>query len=104
MREFGVLMGSNGPVPVPVSNVGLVNGGSRDSHWRESVMGNELLSTSLDPGINPVSRMSIASFADLGYTVNMDAAEPYTLPSARELAIIGADVEGPGCRTCGHEH
>lgn len=53
MTEFGLLMNSNNAMPVPVANSG--RQGSTDSHWRESVLGNELLTSRLNPGINPVS-------------------------------------------------
>lgn len=55
---------------------GLPSGvGSRDSHWRESVFGNELMSPFISGSNNPISRVTVASLADLGYTVNMNAAD-----------------------------
>lgn len=50
--------------------------GSRDSHWRESVLTIELMTPSTSGGETPISRVTVASLADLGYTVNMDAADP----------------------------
>ena len=40
------------------------------------------------PG-NPISRMTVASLQDLGYVVNLKAAEPYTLPDLMNLAVEG---------------
>jgi hypothetical protein len=41
---------------------------------------------------NPLSRMTAASLKDIGYTVNLDAAEPYSLPSHLEMAEAGLMV------------
>ena len=64
---------------VPVENTG--GSGTADAHWRESVFGNELMTGWLNSGItNPLSRITVASMADLGYQVNMNAADSYTPP------------------------
>lgn len=63
---------------VPVENSG--GQGTCDSHWRESVFDNELMTGFLNDGFNPLSRLTIASLADLGYEVNLDAADDYSLP------------------------
>jgi hypothetical protein len=91
MREFGALQGLGTPLAVPVANTG--GAGTRDAHWREQVFGNELLTGFLNTGVNPVSRMSIGSFEDLGYEVDYGVADPYTLPSALLLAIMGVGAE-----------
>jgi hypothetical protein len=91
MRAFGALQGLTTPVPVPVANTG--GPGTRDAHWRETVFGNELLTGFLNAGVNPISRMSIASFQDLGYQVNPAVADPYELPSALLLAMMGVGLE-----------
>ncbi len=57
------------------------------------VFGHELLTGFLDAGVNPISRMSIGAFQDLGYQVNLDAADAYTLPSSLLLAIMGVGME-----------
>ena len=62
---------------VPVENTGGV--GTADAHWRESVFGNELMTGFVDAGVNPLSRVTVASMADLGYSVNLADADPYTL-------------------------
>ena len=99
MREFGDLIGATGPVPVPVSNTG--GPGTREGHWRESVFGNELMTGYLNTGPNPLSRLTIASLDDLGHTVNYNAADPYSLPNSREIAMMGIGAEGGyGKRQC----
>ncbi|MFH8259211.1 leishmanolysin-related zinc metalloendopeptidase [Streptomyces roseolus] len=86
MKEFGTLVGEP-PAPVPVANVGGL--GSAGSHWRESVFDNELMSPNIDGDDNPLSRLTVASLQDLGYTVDLDAAEPYALPNLLAIARSG---------------
>jgi Leishmanolysin len=85
-REFGRLRGT-GPAPVPVENIGGV--GTRDGHWREAVFKNELMSGFISEANNPLSRLTVASLQDLGYKVNLAAAEPYSLPNLQALAERG---------------
>jgi hypothetical protein len=69
---------------VPVEGV-QGGAGTINSHWREITFGNELMTGFLNTGTNPLSVMSIRSLADLGYTVNPAAADPYTLPAGTNL-------------------
>jgi leishmanolysin len=85
-REFGRLKGT-APLVVPVENTG--GPGTRDGHWRESVFKNELMSGFIAAPNNPLSKMTVASLKDLGYVVNMSAAEPYTLPNLQLMAERG---------------
>lgn len=62
---------------VPVENTG--GAGTADAHWRESVFGSELMTGFVDAGVNPLSRVTVASMGDLGYSVNLADADPYTL-------------------------
>ena len=49
-------------------------------HWRESVLGVELMTGVLTPGVlNPLSAITIASLADLGYEVDLSLAEAFTI-------------------------
>jgi hypothetical protein len=76
---------------VPVENTG--GAGTRDSHWRESAFANELMTPALGTATSfPLSRITVAAMADLGYTVNLDAADPYTRPSLSLLAVAGASA------------
>jgi hypothetical protein len=66
---------------VPVEATG--GSGTADAHWRETVFTNELMTGWAGPGTNlPLSRVTIGSLADLGYTVNYAAADAYTPTSA----------------------
>ena len=38
---------------------------------------------------NPLSRVTVASLKDLGYVVDLSAAEPYALPNLQALAEAG---------------
>ncbi len=88
MQEYGKLRGGgSGPTPIPVENTG--GAGTRNSHWRESIFRAELMSGFIAGPHNPISRMTVGSLQDLGYTVDMAAAEPYTLPDLRMLAEEG---------------
>jgi hypothetical protein len=88
MLEYATLRGLPGSsLPVPVENSGGI--GTRDSHWRESIFQNELMSGFIASTGNPLSRVTAASLSDLGYLVDLDAAEPFTLPSLIELAERG---------------
>ena len=100
IREFAELIGGN-ERPVPVANTG--GAGTRCGHWRESVLGNELMTGFLDVGSNPLSRLTIASLDDLGYDVDYLAADPFNLPTQLELALmgIGAESHRQTCRMCG---
>ena len=89
---FGKLRGT-GPTAVPVENTG--GAGTRDGHWRESVFKNELMSGFISAPGNPLSRLTVASLQDLGYKVNLSAAEPYTLPNLQMLAERGLLMASP---------
>lgn len=88
MEEYGTLRGDDGgPTPVPVENIGSL--GTRNSHWRESVFQNELMSGYIAGPQNPISRVTVGSLQDLGYVVDVNAAEPYNLPNLLEVAERG---------------
>lgn len=86
-EEYKKLLGTGGrPKPVPVENEG--GTGTANSHWREKIFRNELMTGWVGPA-NPMSRLTIASMQDLGYMVDFDASEPYNLPNLMELAEAG---------------
>ena len=65
---------------VPIEDQG--GGGTRFVHWRERVMGSELMTGFVDDGPNPLSIITVASLGDMGYEVDLTAAEEYTVPFA----------------------
>lgn len=86
MAEFGTLRGGKA-VAVPVENTG--GPGTRDSHWRESLFRNELMTGFVGDQNNPLSRLTVASLRDLGYTIDLTKGETYTLPNLMSLAESG---------------
>jgi len=73
--------------------------GTRDVHWRETTFRTELMTGFLSPvGVaSPLSRMSIGSLADMGYTVNFSTADSYTVPAAVTAGAVR--VGDPGIRS-----
>lgn len=65
---------------VPVESGG--TRGSADSHWRESVFENELMTPFLSAGIEPFSVITIESMADLGFSVDPTVADSYRIANA----------------------
>jgi hypothetical protein len=72
-------------------------GGTINSHWHELVFGNELMTGFASAGLNPFSRMTILSLADMGYTVNTLGADPYTIlvPSMSPLSAPTRELPAP---------
>ncbi len=96
-REFAALDPTGGDT-VPIANTG--GGGTREAHWRELVFGDELLTGFLSGSNRPLSRMSIASFEDIGYEVDYSASDPFELPTFRELALMGITEAVRICDLC----
>ena len=62
-----------------------------DSHSRESVFGNELMTTNLAAGTDYLSAITIQSLADIGYTVNLEEADRFILPERSSASASAAD-------------
>jgi len=75
--------------PVPVENTG--GAGTRDAHWRENVLGNELMTGFISASVNPLSGLTVGSLADLGYTVVMSAADAFTVGAG---GVLGYQAPG----------
>jgi hypothetical protein len=78
-------LGGMGTVPVE----GTGGSGTADSHWRESVFTTEMMTGFVSPTgtTNPLSRVTLASMADMGYVVNYAAAETFRLGVAAFLRL-----------------
>lgn len=63
---------------VPLANQG--GRGTRGGHWREANFDNELMTGFINDGNNPLSRLSLASLADIGYEMDLSTADSYSLP------------------------
>jgi hypothetical protein len=96
-QALAAFTGDNGGPPsatgVPVENcVGVTSAcgaGTRDSHWREAVFKNELMTGWLSGSSQPLSRTTVGSLADLGYAVDLSAADAFDLATA---ALHGEDA------------
>lgn len=92
VAEFNRLFATSG-TSVPVEATG--GAGTRDSHWRDSVFGSELMTGYVGPGTSlPLSRVTVASLADLGYTVNLSAADAFSPPSSSSRLVSGSSGSG----------
>ena len=100
--EWSALIGEDRLIAAPIANMG--GPGSAGAHWRESRLLNELMSPRINPGVNPISRLTIASLQDLGYTVSLDAGDAFALPSIPNLVTFADDApvnaRSVGC-SCG---
>lgn len=87
--QFAALFSPYTGTPVPLENCIDVAGvaipgcgtGTRDSHWRKAVFKNELMQGYVET-VMPMSKVTVASLADLGYTVNLEAADAFSFGSA----------------------
>lgn len=61
-------------VPVEGASAGV---GTAFAHWRETTFTNELMTGFLNPGVNPISTITIGQLEDIGYEVNYGAADAY---------------------------
>lgn len=83
MAEFDAIGGSAYVgAKVPVENIG--GAGTANGHWREEVMGNELMTSFMTNREGVLSSVTIAALEDMGYTVNYDAADDYVWPPPDE--------------------
>ncbi|MEJ6395151.1 leishmanolysin-related zinc metalloendopeptidase [Gymnodinialimonas sp. 2305UL16-5] len=98
VREYRTLAGTDAPRGVPIANTG--GPGTREGHWRELVFGDELLTGFLSGIDRPLSRLSLASFEDMGYGVDYNRADPFTLPEFRDLASMGITEAVRICDLC----
>jgi hypothetical protein len=69
---------------VPVMDVG--GAGTINSHWRDEVFDPELMTGFLGPEFSPLSAISVRSLQDMGYTVSVADADPFTLMSSIRIA------------------
>lgn len=72
---------------LPIENMG--GPGTALSHWRESVLRNELMTGFINLGENPLSRITAGSLRDLGYGTAI-VGEQYDLPKGTPGVDINA--------------
>eukprot|EP00924_Labyrinthula_sp_SR-Ha-C_P010844 snap_masked-scaffold_35-processed-gene-2.32-mRNA-1 protein AED:1.00 eAED:1.00 QI:0/-1/0/0/-1/1/1/0/301 len=54
----------------------------QSAHWRESALGNELMTPFVSLGGNPMSRVTILALKDLGYIVDDTEPDSFKLPTS----------------------
>ena len=60
-------------------------------HWRESVFDSEVMTPTISTSTSqPLSKVTLAALADIGYSVDYSEAESYTLPSRSQLQAKAA--------------
>lgn len=78
---------------VPVANTG--GPGTQEGHWREVTFDDELMTGFVAGAGNPLSSLTAGTLADLGYLIDFQSADPYSLPApladAVRVAPIGHD-------------
>ena len=94
---------SYGRNKVPVEN-SRGGAGTQDSHWRESVMDNELMTGFMDAGDTPLSAISIQAMADLGYQVDVSQADNYRLPGSGGNGLRSDSSQQGISDSDSHEH
>jgi hypothetical protein len=87
VKVWNELLGGSGNVPV--EDDGGV--GTACAHWEESVFDSELMTGFIEKvGNLPLTQLTIASLADIGYTVNFNAADSYELPERSQPTNLGS--------------
>lgn len=79
ITAFNSVGGSSytGGAKVPVEN-SQGGAGTRNSHWRESTLQNELMTGFLNSNTtNPLSLLTVMQLQDLGYTVNVNSGDAF---------------------------
>jgi hypothetical protein len=112
IAAYGQLPGNpEGAVPVPLHNLAVGTSG----HWRTSAFGTafgpaEIMLAQQELGFTPLTTVSAASLADLGYEVSLTQADPLIRGLAavsaaapgfgvEALAAMRAELRGPGPHT-----
>lgn len=79
---------------VPLDDSGVA--GTADTHWRLFPFDDELMTPIIRAPPGPLSRVTAAAMADLGYDVEIDDAEPWFVPFS--LNGVPSDAETRGFR------
>ena len=99
LSEYRILIGDGSATFIPLEDGG--GPGTANGHWDEEIFDKEIMTGYVEsPGTPmPLSRMTIAALADLGYSVNLTAAEPYSVQSAMANHLPIATLSDHALRT-----
>ena len=87
VAEYRALSGNAAATSVPLESTG--GAGTAGAHWSEAVFDRELMTGFIDGSFNPLSRLTIAALKDIGYSVDIGAADPYALPGRAAIDDVG---------------
>jgi hypothetical protein len=96
LAEYRTLARDPAATGVPLEATG--GTGTQETHWDRFTFGNELLTGFIVASPMPLSRITIASLADLGYTVNYAAADAFALPTNSVNGQVFNDLNNNGRR------
>jgi methionine-rich copper-binding protein CopC len=87
LAAYREMSGNSNAMYVPLELGG--GAGTYNVHWSEGVFDRELMTGySESTAAMPVSRLTVAALADLGYQVNYSAAESYAIPASAGYSSI----------------
>ena len=99
LREYRALSGNPSATSIPIEHD--FGPGTANAHWDEDRFNAELMTGFIESAgvAMPISRMTVGSLQDMGYTVNYAAADPYSLPGgpfgpAAPTSPSGATIMG----------
>ena len=85
VRRYHAVGGSDDLVPIEDEG----GAGTAGSHWREVDFDNELMTGFINDGSNPLSVVTIASFGDMFYAVDLDEADAFSLGGGGAIRASG---------------
>jgi hypothetical protein len=93
--EYNRIFGRN-ESSVPIESFATAGPGSAEGHWRESTFTNELMTPFLGSlgEVSPLSRVTVASLADLGYQVNLANADVF-VPTPQPGSLTASSSVAP---------
>jgi len=93
--EYANLLNDGTQPNIPLANQG--GAGTAEGHWRESTFAHELMTGFLSGLSRPLSRMTIAALKDLGYEVDMSAADHFDMPGPSLIAMVALTAPATPC-------
>jgi len=97
VREYNSVFGTAAdPSGVPIEQTG--GAGTAFAHWDDAIFGNELMTGTINVGLNPLSVITVGAFEDMGYTVDYAAADAYSPPTAGVRAGVNPPANASASR------
>jgi len=90
--EYQALSGCTTAIPLEQTG----GAGTACGHWAEDCLVDELMTGFATGTTQPLSRMTIASLEDLGYTVDYNQADPYAVSNLDPACVCSAALQADG--------